>query len=92
MTSAGLIKVEDAKRSGLWDKAYTNRTLEEMPLDLKEALTKEDTAWQNFRGFANTYQNMYIGWVNNARTPETRKKRIEKIIEQSMKNKKLSFP
>ena len=67
MTSAGLIKVEDAKRSGLWDKAYTNRTLEEMPLDLKEALTKEDTAWQNFRGFATTYQNMYIGWVNNAR-------------------------
>jgi len=58
MTGAGLIKVEDAKRCVLWNKAYTNRTLEETPLDLKKALTKEDTAWQNFRGIANTYQNM----------------------------------
>jgi len=91
MTSAGLIKVEDAKRSGWWDKAYTNRNLEEMPLDLKEALIKEKKAWQNFQGFANTYQNMYIGWVNNARNPETRKKRIKKVVEQSIKNKKLIF-
>jgi uncharacterized protein YdeI (YjbR/CyaY-like superfamily) len=89
MTSAGLAKIEESKRNGFWDNAYTNKIKEIIPLDLKEALMKNKKAWNNFQNFANSYRNMYIGWVNNAKTAETRRKRINKIVEQSLLNKKL---
>ena len=89
MTPAGLAKIEEAKKTGMWDSAYTNKTKDVIPLDLKEALMKDNKAWDNFQNFANSYRNMYIGWVNNAKTAETRAKRIEKIVNQSAQNKKL---
>ena len=91
MTDAGLVKIQEAKKNGLWESAYTNKTKEEIPLDLKEALMKEKKAWDNFQRFANSYRNMYIGWVNSGKTAETRIKRIKKVVEQSLLNKKLAF-
>ena len=91
MTQAGLTKIEEAKKSGYWENAYTNKVKETMPPDLKKALTQNKKAWLYFQKFANTYRNMYIGWVNDAKTQETRVKRINKIVEQSLKNKRLVF-
>jgi uncharacterized protein YdeI (YjbR/CyaY-like superfamily) len=91
MTDAGLAKIEEAKKSGFWNLAYTNKIKEAMPSDLKKALMKDKRAWENFQKFANSYRNMYIGWVNTAKTDETRRRRIKKTVEQSLQNKKLSF-
>jgi uncharacterized protein YdeI (YjbR/CyaY-like superfamily) len=89
MTTAGLAKIEEAKKTGLWDSAYTSKTKESIPLDLEQALMKDNKAWNNFQNFANSYRNMYIAWVSNAKTAETRVKRIKKIVVQSLQNKKL---
>ena len=89
MTEAGLVKILEAKRNGIWDIAYTNKTKDSIPADLKEALMREKEAWDNFQRFANSYRNMYIGWVNSAKTDKTRMKRIKKIVERSLLNKKL---
>lgn len=83
MTPAGLVKIEEAKNNSLWDSAYTNRVRDEMPDDLEEALRQNKTAWQNFHQFANSYRNMYVGWVTAAKTEVTRKKRITEIIYRS---------
>jgi uncharacterized protein YdeI (YjbR/CyaY-like superfamily) len=91
MTSAGLAKIESARKSGWWDKAYTNKTVDELPADLEQALMKEKVAWENFQRFANSYRNMYIGWVNDAKTDATRQKRIQKVVEQARKNKKTTL-
>ena len=91
MAAAGLATIEEAKRNGLWNSAYTNKTKDDIPLDLKEALMKEKEAWGNFQRFANSYRNMYIGWVNSAKTAETRIRRINKVVEQSLLNKKMVF-
>ena len=91
ITNAGLIKIQEAKENGFWESAYTNKIKEDIPLDLKEALIKEKKAWKNFQGFANSYRNMYIGWVKGAKTAKTRTKRIKKVVEQSTLNKKLIF-
>jgi len=91
MTEAGLASIQEARQSGKWDEAYTNKTREEMPSDLEEALLKDKRAWSNFHGFANTYRNMYIGWINSAKTPETRTRRIKKVVQQSRQNKKYVF-
>ncbi len=88
MTPAGLAKIEEAKNSGAWAEAYTNKIRDEIPPDLKKALMGNAEAWVNFEGFANTYRNMYMGWVSGAKTEETRKKRIIEVVKRSALNKK----
>jgi uncharacterized protein YdeI (YjbR/CyaY-like superfamily) len=88
MRQAGLEKIEEAKKHGLWDTAYTNKVKERIPLDLKKALLADNTAWDNFQHFANSYRNMYCGWVKSAKTNETRKRRIAQVVERSRNNKK----
>jgi uncharacterized protein YdeI (YjbR/CyaY-like superfamily) len=92
MTDAGLAKIEEAKESGLWDTAYTNKMRERMPSDLKKTLLTDKNVWNNFQGFANSYRNMYIGWVNGAKTEETRKRRIAEVVKRSLMNKKPGIP
>ncbi len=88
MTDAGLAKIEEAKKNGYWDIAYTNRSKEKISSDLEKALLESTEAWNNFQHFANSYRNMYIFWVNDAKTEETRKKRIKEIVKWSLLNKK----
>ncbi len=92
MTIAGLTKIEEAKESGWWDSAYTNRFEEKIPIELENALKKEQTAWENFQRFANSYKNMYIGWVTSAKTNKTKLKRIEKVVKQAKENRKMISP
>jgi uncharacterized protein YdeI (YjbR/CyaY-like superfamily) len=89
MTDAGLMKIKEAKESGYWSNAYTNKVKETIPSDLKKVLMEDKKAWNNFQNFANSYRNIYISWINSAKTDETRKKRIDKVVEQSLQNKKL---
>ena len=88
MTAAGYAAIEEAKKSGAWDNAYTNLAPEDLPSDIQQALEASPPALQNFYGFATTYRNMYIYWVKQAKTVETRQKRIKKVVEQSLKNQK----
>jgi uncharacterized protein YdeI (YjbR/CyaY-like superfamily) len=88
MTKAGFDKIEEAKKRGFWDTAYTNLVKKRLPSDLKKALLVNKIAWNNFQQFANSYRNTYIGWVKGAKTEKTRKKRISEVVKRSLKNKK----
>jgi len=88
MAEAGLAKIEAAKQSGSWDRAYTNLRKEKMPADLNRALKSDARARKNFLNLANTYRNMYIGWVEQARTQETREQRVKEIVRRAGKNLK----
>ena len=88
MTAAGLVKIKEAKGNGFWDTAYTNKDRDELPEDLNMALLQDEKAWNNFNNFANSYWNMYIGWVNSAKTEGTRMRRIAEVVERSSLNKK----
>jgi uncharacterized protein YdeI (YjbR/CyaY-like superfamily) len=88
MTPAGLARVEEAKMNGTWEKAYTQKKKDEIPADLEAALSQNQIALSNFSKFANSYRNMYILWVNSAKTEATRKKRISEVVERSKLNKK----
>ena len=88
MTIAGLVKIEEAKKNSLWEEAYTNRKKDVIPTDLENALSENRVAWVNFHSFANSYRNMYIGWVTGAKTEETRKRRIAEVVKRSTLNKK----
>ena len=88
MTHSGLAKIEDAKKSGIWDSAYTNKLKDEIPTNLEKALKMDSKAFTNFQKFANTYRNMYIGWVVGAKTGQTRRRRIAEGVQRSALNKK----
>jgi uncharacterized protein YdeI (YjbR/CyaY-like superfamily) len=88
MTPAGLEKIKEAQQHGLWDVAYTNKVKERLPTDLKQELIKNRAAWKHFQAFANSYRNMYIGWVKNTKNSDTRKRRIDEVVKRSELNKK----
>jgi uncharacterized protein YdeI (YjbR/CyaY-like superfamily) len=88
MTPAGLAMIEEAKKNGLWQNAYSSKRKEKMPPDLKKALLKDSDAWRNFHNFANSYWNMYIAWINDAKTEKTRAIRISEVVRRSAINKK----
>ncbi len=62
----------------------------EVPADLQDALQKNVTAKENFDGFSLSHKNEYIRWIEEAKRPETRAKRISQSLEMLTKNKKLS--
>ena len=88
MTEAGLKLVDEAKKNGRWENAYAMKGKPEMPDDLLNALKKNKKAHENFMKFAPSHQNTYIYWLNSAKREETRKNRIEKIVNLVENNTK----
>ncbi len=57
-----------------------------IPVDLMEALRKNEAASINFKNFPPSSRKLYLLWLDAAKRPETRSTRIAKIVERSEKN------
>lgn len=57
-----------------------------MPAALKDALSKNKKARDNFTKFAKGYKRTYIMYISTAKKSETRARRIKKIVELAEKN------
>lgn len=88
MTSAGLEKIEAAKKDGSWNFLDDIEKLI-IPTDLKEALASNKTAENNFEAFSDPIKKQILYWIKSAKRAETRQKRIEKIVELAAENKRL---
>jgi uncharacterized protein YdeI (YjbR/CyaY-like superfamily) len=88
MTRAGSARINEAKKNGQWTKAYTLRQDMPIPADLRRSLLEDKKAWANFKGFAKGYQNQYILWVDDAKMPATRKRRIRVVVKRARKGLK----
>ena len=90
MTNAGYEAIKEGKRSGKWQNAYTSKTIPAIPDDLQKALQASPTAQNNFQAFPNSTKLIYIHWIQSAKRPETRAKRIKQVVERAAKNIKPS--
>jgi uncharacterized protein YdeI (YjbR/CyaY-like superfamily) len=90
MTKAGYKAIEEGKRSGKWQKAYSSRTTPELPDDLQAELQASSKAQSNFKAFSNSTKLIYIHWIQSAKKSETRAKRIKQVVERATKNIKPS--
>lgn len=81
MTPAGMQEVELAKKNGLWEKAYSALDDLEVPEDLAEKLKLNRAGYDKFIKLSNSKKLQLIYWLNQAKSPATRKKRIEKIMK-----------
>jgi len=62
----------------LWPEGPQQETLAE---DIASALAQEPTAAAFFASLATFYRNTYVKWIESAKRPETRAKRIEEMIK-----------
>jgi uncharacterized protein YdeI (YjbR/CyaY-like superfamily) len=85
MTEAGLEAIKAARENGAWDasKKVDNETI---PEDLKLSFSKNKTALRNFNGFSPSSRKIILGWIQSAKRPETRLKRIETTVMLAAKN------
>lgn len=85
MTAAGLDKIEAAKKDGSW-KALD--AVEELviPVDLRKALDENPTANKSFSGFPDSLKKSILYWIQSAKRPETRWKRIQQTVAMAEKN------
>ena len=86
MTPSGLEKIEAAKQDGSWNKLDAIEQLI-IPADLKKALEANETANRYFEAFSNSSKKNILFWIESAKRPETRLKRIEQTISSAAQNK-----
>lgn len=89
MRPSGLAAVEEARKDGRWSDAYDSPSQMEVPEDFLEALAgnKKALAFFNSLNKANKYA---IAWrLQTAKKPETRQRRMEKMLAMMIKGEKL---
>ncbi len=91
MHASGLAKIEDAKRNGSWTKLDQVETLD-LPKDLATALTKAKPAKAEFEKFSPSSRRAILEWLSNAKTDETRKKRILEIARLAKHGIRANYP
>ncbi len=60
----------------------------EVPPELKKAFKVEKEAKAFFEGLAYSHQREYVGYITEAKKPETRERRVAQTIEMLKKGKK----
>lgn len=87
MTKAGFEAIENAKKNGMWD--IRKETLEIDQIEGFMKLVKaHKTAYHNLSAMSYSVQKNYAGFYYEAKSEETKKRRLEKIIERLNNNLK----
>jgi uncharacterized protein YdeI (YjbR/CyaY-like superfamily) len=82
MTPRGLAVVAAAKADGSWEALDAVMALE-VPDDLRRALDANPNAAAFFPGLSASQQQMILGWVGQARSPETRQRRVAEVADSA---------
>ena len=54
-----------------------------VPADLRDALRADDAAWKAFQKLSFSHRREYVEWVEEAKRPETRARRIAATVERA---------
>lgn len=85
MAPAGIEMVNLAKQLGTWDALNKVDALE-VPKDLAKALKQVPNAWNHWSQFPPSTRRGILEWINTAKKPETRSKRINETAELAGQN------
>jgi uncharacterized protein YdeI (YjbR/CyaY-like superfamily) len=87
MLPAGIAKVEWAKQNGTWD-ALNEVSEAIIPDDLMRAFEENPPALSYWEQFSKSSRKGILEWILNAKTPETRAKRIIETTQLAAQNLK----
>jgi uncharacterized protein YdeI (YjbR/CyaY-like superfamily) len=80
MAPAGLAAVAQAKKSGSWN-TYASVDALTIPPELQRAFDANPNAKKNWPTYSASAQRSFLHMVNGAKRPETREKRVARVIE-----------
>ena len=86
LTPAGLARAP-TDRSG--DAPW--RSLAGLPAYIQQAFQRNVSAWDYFQGLAPSYQRMYVAWIDSAKRPETKTKRLGEAVRLLAAGQKLGL-
>ena len=89
MQPAGFREIERAKADGRWDAAYDSPATATVPEDLQAALNENPAAAEFFARLDKQNRYAILHRVQTATKPETRARRIAKLVEQLARGEKL---
>ena len=82
MTEAGLEKVAEAKENGQWEAATQREQVDVIPPDLEQALNRRKGGVAAYRALSASRKKQFIYWLQSAKRPETKRKRIQAIVDK----------
>ncbi len=85
MSKHGLKMYLEGVRKGAYNEGEPK--IAEMPKELRSVLEKKG-AYERFMSFSNSYKQTLLRWLSRAKLPDTRKRRIEVIVERAIQNKR----
>jgi uncharacterized protein YdeI (YjbR/CyaY-like superfamily) len=80
MTAAGMAAITLAKKTGHWEAHKASEALK-VPAELKAAIDANLAAKKNWPTYTESQRKMFLYMVNGAKRPETRARRVRRIIE-----------
>lgn len=80
MTAAGLALITLAQKNGHWEAHKPSESLT-IPPELRKALNANPAAKKNWPTYTESQRKMLLYMVNGAKRPETRAKRVARVIE-----------
>ena len=80
MTAPGLALIAHAKKTGRWEAHAAAESLT-IPPELNKALNANPNAKKNWPTYTESQRKMFLYQVNGAKRPETRAKRIARVID-----------
>lgn len=87
MAAPGIRAIERAKVDGSWRRLDRVETLR-IPADLDRALRDNDAAHRHFSNFPPSSKRLILEWINQARRPETRLRRIEETVARAARDER----
>jgi uncharacterized protein YdeI (YjbR/CyaY-like superfamily) len=90
MTEAGLAKLKSGKK--LTPVPWKGATkVPELPADLNTALSADKRAQQHFARLTARYVTMCLSWIEAAKRPETRERRIREFVALTARNERIGM-
>ena len=86
MMPAGLRIIDIAKQNGSWTKLDSVENFE-IPTELKKFLDKNKKVSAYFEGLSKSRRKQWLYRMNNAKLPETRKKRLKELRAEAKAGK-----
>jgi uncharacterized protein YdeI (YjbR/CyaY-like superfamily) len=83
MTPSGLLVYNPARKRDPQPVSFSKETI--------KLFSRNKAAWRNFQAFPPYYRRVIAGWLESAKRPETKLKRLNRLIESSASNKRLDF-
>ena len=82
MSDYGRVKVEEAKKNGMWDAPKTEPISQEQLQMFEELIKDFEPAVTNFKSMSPTVRKNYTGLYFDAKSNDAKTRRLEKIIDR----------